>query len=133
MSAQFLEDRGHELVVTSDKDGEGCELEKHLADAEIVISQPFWPAYITRERIANAPNLKMALTAGIGSDHVDLEAAMERNMTVTEITFCNSISVAEHVCMMILALVRNYIPSYMQVSFLFSFSFVLLYIFSFHF
>ena len=133
VSAQFLEDRGHELVVTSDKDGEGCELEKHLADAEIVISQPFWPAYITRERIANAPNLKMALTAGIGSDHVDLEAAMERNMTVTEITFCNSISVAEHVCMMILALVRNYIPSYMQVSFLFSFSFVLLYIFSFHF
>lgn len=112
---KFLEDRGHELVVTSDKDGEGCELEKHLADAEIVISQPFWPAYITRERIANAPNLKMALTAGIGSDHVDLEAAMERNMTVTEITFCNSISVAEHVCMMILGLVRNYIPSYMQV------------------
>lgn len=112
---KFLEDRGHTLVVTSDKDGEGCELDKELVDAEIVISQPFWPAYITRERIANAPNLKMALTAGIGSDHVDLEAAMERNMTVTEITFCNSISVAEHVCMMILALVRNYIPSYLQV------------------
>jgi len=112
---KFLEDRGHTLVVTSDKDGEGCELEKELVDAEIVISQPFWPAYITRERIASAPNLKMALTAGIGSDHVDLEAAMERNMTVTEITFCNSISVAEHVCMMILSLVRNYIPSHMQV------------------
>jgi formate dehydrogenase len=28
------------------------------------------------------------------------------------VTFSNSISVAEHVVMMILALVRNYIPSY---------------------
>ena len=33
-------------------------------------------------------------------------------MTVAEVTFSNSISVAEHVVMMILSLVRNYIPSY---------------------
>lgn len=59
-----------------------------------------------------APNLKMCMTAGIGSDHVDLAAACARNITVTEVTFCNSISVAEHVVMMILGLVRNYIPSY---------------------
>jgi len=31
-----------------------------------------------------------------------------------EVTFCNSISVAEHVVMMILGLVRNYIPSHNQ-------------------
>merc|ERR1712156_1140314 len=48
-------------------------------------------------------------------DHVDLEAACERNILVTEVTYCNSISVAEHVVMQILALVRNYIPSYNQV------------------
>jgi formate dehydrogenase len=112
---KFLESRGHTLVVTSDKDGEGCELEKHLPDTDIVMSQPFWPAYITRERMEMAPNLKMCVTCGIGSDHVDLEAAMERNITVTEVTYCNSISVAEHVVMMILGLVRNYIPSYQQV------------------
>merc|ERR1712048_726435 len=35
----------------------------------------------------------------------------DRRMTVAEVTFCNSISVAEHVVMMILGLVRNYIPS----------------------
>jgi len=112
---KFLEDAGHELVVTSDKDGEDSELDKQLADAEVVISQPFWPAYLTRERIEKAPNLKMAITAGIGSDHVDLEAAMEKGMTVAEVTYCNSISVSEHVVMMILGLVRNYIPSYQQV------------------
>lgn len=109
---KFLEDRGHTFVVTSDKDGAGCELEKELVDADIVISQPFWPAYITEERMNMAPNLKMCMTAGIGSDHVDLAAACARNITVTEVTFCNSISVAEHVVMMILGLVRNYIPSY---------------------
>ncbi|MBV9570188.1 MAG: NAD-dependent formate dehydrogenase [Alphaproteobacteria bacterium] len=112
---KFLEDRGHSLVVTSDKDGANSAFDRELADAEIVISQPFWPAYLTEERIAKAPNLKLAITAGIGSDHVDLQAAMEGNITVAEVTFCNSISVSEHVLMMILSLVRNYIPSYQQV------------------
>ncbi len=112
---EYLERNGHTLVVTSDKDGPNSVFERELVDAEIVISQPFWPAYLTRERIAKAPKLKMAITAGIGSDHVDLSAAMEHGVSVTEVTFCNSISVAEHVVMMILGLVRNYIPSYQWV------------------
>ena len=159
--------------MTADKDGDDSVFEQNLHDADIVISQPFWPAYMTAERIAKAPNLQMCITAGIGyvhgripfihgplsesesspaivdphvpcscprltppllphntplpippsppfprplvfpsSDHVDLEAACANNVSVTEVTFCNSISVAEHVVMMILGLVRNYIPSY---------------------
>jgi formate dehydrogenase len=113
---KYLEQQGHTLVVTSDKDGAGSVFDRELADAEVVISQPFWPAYLTAERIARAKKLKLALTAGIGSDHVDLQAAMERGITVAEVTFCNSISVAEHVVMMILGLVRNYIPSYQWVT-----------------
>ena len=109
---QWLEAEGHRLVVTSDKDGPDSEFERELPDADIVISQPFWPAYLTRERIERAKNLKLAVTAGIGSDHVDLQAAIERGITVAEVTYCNSISVAEHVVMSILALVRNYIPSH---------------------
>jgi formate dehydrogenase len=112
---KFLEDAGHELVVTADKDGENSEFDQHLPDAEVVISQPFWPAYLTAERIAKAPNLKMSITAGIGSDHVDLQAAIDNGITVAEVTYCNSISVSEHVVMMILGLVRNYIPSYKTV------------------
>ena len=111
----WLESNGHTLVVSSDKDGDGCEVERELQDADVVISQPFFPFYLTRERINSAPNLKMAITAGIGSDHVDLQAAIDNKIDVTEVTFCNSISVAEHVVMQILALVRNYIPSYKQV------------------
>ncbi|WHT22356.1 NAD-dependent formate dehydrogenase [Crossiella sp. CA-258035] len=112
---RFLESRGHTLVVTSDKDGPGSVFERELADADVVISQPFWPAYLTPERIAKARNLKLAVTAGIGSDHVDLAAAIEAGVTVAEVTYCNSISVAEHVVMMILGLVRNYLPSHQIV------------------
>jgi formate dehydrogenase len=109
---RWLEGEGHQLVVTSDKDGADSEFERELADADVVISQPFWPAYLTRERIGKAGRLKLAITAGIGSDHVDLQAAIERGITVAEVTYCNSISVAEHVVMAILALVRNFIPSH---------------------
>jgi formate dehydrogenase len=112
---KFLEEQGHTLIVTSDKDGPDSVFEKELSDADIIISQPFWPAYLTADRIAKAKKLKLAITAGIGSDHVDLTAAMEHGLTVTEITYCNSISVVEHVIMAILALVHNYIPSYQWV------------------
>jgi formate dehydrogenase len=111
----FLEERGHQFIVTSDKDGPDSAFEQELPGAEIVISQPFWPAYLTAERIAKAPDLKLAVTAGIGSDHVDLQAAIDHGVTVAEVTYCNSISVSEHVVMAILALVRNYIPSYQWV------------------
>jgi formate dehydrogenase len=112
---KYLEGLGHELIVTSDKEGENSVFDQHLADAEVVISQPFWPAYLTAERIVRAPKLKLAVTAGIGSDHVDLDAAIDAGITVAEVTFCNSISVAEHVVMMILSQVRNYIPSHQWV------------------
>ena len=109
---RYLESEGHTFVVTSDKDRPDSVFERELVDADVVISQPFWPAYLTADRIAKATNLKIAITAGIGSDHVDLQAAIDHGITVAEVTYSNSTSVAEHVVMMILALVRNYIPSY---------------------
>jgi formate dehydrogenase len=112
---RFLEENGHTLVITSDKEGPDSVFDKELPTADIVISQPFWPAYLSAERLARAPKLKLALTAGIGSDHVDLEAAAAHGLTVAEVTYSNSISVAEHVVMMILTLVRNYLPSHQCV------------------
>jgi formate dehydrogenase len=109
---KWAADNGHKLIVTSDKEGASSALDRELPDAEVVISQPFWPAYMTAERFAKAPKLKLIITAGIGSDHTDLEAANKHRVTVAEVTYSNSISVAEHVVMMILGLVRNYIPSH---------------------
>src|SRR5215470_7054143 len=48
---KFLEDQGHTFVVTADKDGANSVFDRELSDADIVISQPFWPAYLTAERI----------------------------------------------------------------------------------
>ena len=59
-----------------------------------------------------AKNLKLCVTAGVGSDHVDLNAAAERGIQVLEVTGSNVVSVAEHVVMSILLLVRNFIPAH---------------------
>lgn len=109
---RFLEDRGDTYVVTSDKEPPDSTLDRELPDADVVISQPFWPAYLTPERIASAPRLKLAITAGIGSDHVDLPSAIAHGMTVAEVTYSNSISVSEHAVMQILTLVHNYMPAH---------------------
>jgi hypothetical protein len=61
---KYLESNGHTFVVTADKDGPGSVFERELPDADVVISQPFWPAYVTAERIAKAEKLKLAITAG---------------------------------------------------------------------
>ena len=63
-----------------------AELEKHLDTADILITTPFHPAYMTKERLEKAKKLKLLITAGIGSDHIDLKAAAERGLTVAEVT-----------------------------------------------
>ena len=59
-----------------------------------------------------AKNLKLCVTAGVGSDHVDLNAAVEKGLEVLEVTGSNVVSVAEHVVMSILLLVRNFVPAH---------------------
>ena len=59
------------------------------------------------------------MTAGVGSDHVDLNAAVEKNLEVLEVTGSNVVSVAEHVIMSILLLVRNFVPAHEVRSFLY--------------
>ncbi|KAG0145305.1 hypothetical protein CROQUDRAFT_658885 [Cronartium quercuum f. sp. fusiforme G11] len=113
---KWLKENGHELVVTNDKEGDRSEFAHHITDADILITTPFHPAYLSREMIAKAKQLKLCVTAGVGSDHVDLDAANEAKLTVTEVSGSNVVSVAEHVVMMILSLVRNYIPAHHQVS-----------------
>ncbi|CAN8244035.1 unnamed protein product [Cochlearia groenlandica] len=111
----WLESQGHQYIVTDDKEGPNCELEKHIPDLHVLISTPFHPAYVTAERIKRAKNLKLLLTAGIGSDHIDLKAAAEAGLTVAEVTGSNVVSVAEDELMRILILVRNFLPGYNQV------------------
>ncbi|XP_010251279.1 PREDICTED: formate dehydrogenase, mitochondrial [Nelumbo nucifera] len=111
----WLESQGHQYIVTDDKEGPDCELEKHIPDLHVLITTPFHPAYVTEERIKKAKNLQLLLTAGIGSDHIDLKAAAAAGLTVAEVTGSNVVSVAEDELMRILILVRNFLPGYHQV------------------
>lgn len=108
----FLREKGVEYVVLTDKE---AALDAEIPTADVLITTPFWPAYVTKERISRAPKLRLIITAGVGSDHIDLAAAAAAKITVAEITGSNVVSVAEQVIMHILALVRNYIPAYQQV------------------
>jgi len=112
----WLESQGHQYIVTDDKEGPDSELEKHIPDLHVLISTPFHPAYVTAERIKRAKNLQLLLTAGIGSDHIDLNAAAAAGLTVAEVTGSNVVSVAEDELMRILILVRNFLPGYHQAS-----------------
>ncbi|MCM3498745.1 NAD-dependent formate dehydrogenase [Staphylococcus capitis] len=107
----FLKDSDHELVIL--KNGEE-DLDKHLSDMDIVISAPFYPAYMTKERIEKAPNLKLAITAGVGSDHVYLDAASKNDVGVVEVTGSNTVSVAEHAVMDLLIVLRNFMEGHRQ-------------------
>ncbi|KAM0932930.1 putative formate dehydrogenase [Dioscorea sansibarensis] len=112
---EWLESQGHQYIVTDDKEGPHCELEKHIPDMHVLITTPFHPAYVTAERIKKAKNLQLLLTAGIGSDHIDLKAAADAGLTVAEVTGSNVVSVAEDELMRVLILVRNFLPGHHQV------------------
>ncbi|KAL8286321.1 hypothetical protein RQP46_004809 [Phenoliferia psychrophenolica] len=111
----YFKEKGWEFVVTSSKEGPESDFDKHIVDSDILITTPFHPGYLTAERIAKAKNLKLCVTAGVGSDHIDLNAANERKLDVLEVTGSNVVSVAEHVVMSILVLVRNFVPAHEQI------------------
>ncbi|CAX40057.1 NAD(+)-dependent formate dehydrogenase, putative [Candida dubliniensis CD36] len=106
---KLVEEHGYELVTTTDKEpAPTSAFDENLEDAEIIITTPFFPAYVNRERIAKAPKLKLCITAGVGSDHYDLDALNERGIAAIEVTGSNVVSVAEHAVMTMLILIRNY-------------------------
>lgn len=113
---EYLEKKGHEVVVTSDKEGENSVFEKNLPDADIVVTTPFHPGYLTAKRIAKAKKLKLVVVAGVGSDHIDLDYIHQHKLkiSVLEVTGSNVVSVAEHVVMTILVLVKNFVPAHEQ-------------------
>jgi len=113
--SEFLQTRGHELVVSSSKEGPDSDFEKHIQDAEVYISTPFHPGYLTADLVSKAKNLKICITAGVGSDHVDLNACVKAGVQVLEVSGSNVVSVAEHVIMSILLLVRNFVPAHEMI------------------
>ncbi|EPQ55202.1 NAD-dependent formate dehydrogenase [Gloeophyllum trabeum ATCC 11539] len=113
--SEWLKSQGHEYIVSSDKEGPNSVFQKELKDAEVLITTPFHPGYLTKDLMDKAKNLKLCVTAGVGSDHIDLNAAVDNKVQVLEVTGSNVTSVAEHVVMSILLLVRNFVPAHEMI------------------
>jgi hypothetical protein len=66
-------------------DSKRLYLPKGLPTAEVLITTPFHPVYLTPNLIKVA-NLKLAIIAGVGSDHIDLNAAVDYSIIVAEVS-----------------------------------------------
>lgn len=80
------------------------QVAERIADADIVISNK---VALRHEHLQAAPNLKMIALAATGSDNIDLDAARERGIVVSNIRDYAVRSVPEHVFALIFALRRN--------------------------
>ena len=80
------------------------QVAERIADADIVISNK---VALRREHLQAAPSLKMIALAATGSDNIDLDAARERQIVVSNIRDYAVRSVPEHVFALIFALRRN--------------------------
>jgi glycerate dehydrogenase len=95
----------HELIV-HDRTAPD-EVAERIADADIVISNK---APLRRESLGRASRLKMIAVAATGTDIVDLAAAREQGITVSNIRNYAKHTVPEHTFALMLALRRSILP-----------------------
>jgi D-3-phosphoglycerate dehydrogenase len=94
---------GHEIIVRN-KEADG-PIEEQIKGFDCVIVRS--ATKITREVIESADNLRLIVRAGVGLDNVDREAAKEKGIEVKNTPEAPTVSVAELVIAMMLALARN--------------------------
>ena len=82
------------------------------ADAEII--SPFVRSRLGLDVIENLPHLKMIATRSTGFDHIDVPAAVSRDIRVCNVPTYGENTVAEHTFALILALSRNLHKAYIR-------------------
>jgi len=90
-------------------------LKTGMDEAELIKTIPDFHAAVvrgatkvTKNAIEAASNLELIVRAGIGLDNIDVAAAQEKGIQVTNTPAATSISVAEHAFGLMLAAVRNH-------------------------
>lgn len=102
--------KGHELFF-SDKPLQTADL-PIIKDFEAI--SVFIYSRVSEEIIDALPNLKLVATRSTGYDHVDLAAAKERGILVSNVPTYGEHTVAEHTFALILALSRNVHQSHVR-------------------
>lgn len=78
-------------------------------EAEVI--SVFVGSSVTREIMERLPRLKLIATRSTGYDHIDLDYARERNITVVNVPTYGENTVAEHAFALLLAVSRKLIPT----------------------
>lgn len=74
---------------------------------DVEVLMPFIHSAVGREEMEAMPSLRLIATRSTGYDHVDLEAAAEKNIAVANVPAYGENTVAEHTFALILALSRK--------------------------
>jgi D-3-phosphoglycerate dehydrogenase len=92
--------------------GELTRAEEAVAAEEMrgVVALLFRPGSLSRDLLKQCPKLKMIAVHGAGYDKIDLQAARELGITVTNAPGANATGVAELAIALAVALVREFIP-----------------------
>ena len=87
------------------------ETAERINRAEIVVTNK---VPINRYLIENSPHLKLICVAATGTNNIDLQAAKENNVTVTNVTAYGTPSVVQHVFALMFALATR-LPDYTRL------------------
>jgi glycerate dehydrogenase len=89
------------------------ETAQRIGDATLVVSNK---VLLTRELLEQAPDLKLICIAATGTNNVELEAARELGIAVTNVAGYSTPSVVQHVFSLILALTTRLLEQHCLVS-----------------
>ncbi|WP_201189977.1 2-hydroxyacid dehydrogenase [Pseudomonas fluorescens] len=101
----ILEHQGFHLILAPTPAERAEAIATHGARIDAVLTRG--PLGLYAEEIAALAALKIICVIGAGYEHVDLQAAADRGITVTNGAGVNASSVADHAMAMLLALVRD--------------------------
>ncbi|MBE5970232.1 MAG: hydroxyacid dehydrogenase [Lachnospiraceae bacterium] len=88
------------------------EILEKSADADVIVVDAI--GVVDAELINAMPNLKLIHSEGVGFDKIDTKAAVARNIPVCNNKGINAASVAEHVILLSLALLRNSVAAHLE-------------------
>lgn len=85
---------------------------KEAQDADII--SVFIRSRVDEDTISKLKNVKLIATRSTGVDHIDVKAAGEKGVTISNVPFYGENTVAEHTFALILALSRNIHRAYVR-------------------
>ncbi|MDE1165086.1 MAG: 2-hydroxyacid dehydrogenase [Pseudomonas sp.] len=101
----LLEGSGFTLIRAPSKAERAAAIAQHADTITAVLTRG--PLGFYAEEMAALPHLRIICVIGAGYEHVDLAAARDRGITVTNGAGANASSVADHAMALLLALVRD--------------------------